>query len=409
MKLAYLINEYPKVSHSFIRREIRALERAGFEIQRIALRGWASQLPDPEDQDEQSKTHFILRNGALSVIPALVATFISSPVRFFRALRAAVRMAGQSRDRPLPYHLYYLAEACVVLRLMRAARSRHLHAHFGTNPAEVAMLMRLLGGPTYSFTAHGPDEFVRPMGLGEKVRHAAFAVAISSFGRSQFYWHSAHEDWPRVHVVHCGLEPSFHQGPPVPPATGPRLVCVGRLSEEKGQWLLVQALGRIRDKGVDFEMVLAGDGQLRPALTRLIESLGLSERIRITGWISSAEVREEILAARALVLPSFAEGLPVVLMEAMALRRAVLTTYVAGIPELVIHGENGWLFPAGSTDALQAALEECLAAPAEKLQAFGNAGYERVIARHSIDTEAEKLAALFHHYAAAELKAGHVA
>lgn len=401
MKLAYLINEYPKVSHSFIRREIRALERAGFEIQRIALRGWDSRLPDPDDQEEQTRTHYVLRKGALSVIPATLAAFLRRPVRFFQALQAAVSLSRQSRDRPLAYHLYYLAEACVVLRLMREAGSRHLHAHFGTNPAEVAMLMRLLGGPSYSFTAHGPEEFVSPMALGDKVRYAAFAVAISSFGRSQLYWRSAHGDWPKIQVVHCGLEPSFYDHPPVPPPAKPRLVCVGRLCEEKGQWLLIEALGRIRDKGLDFELVLAGDGPQRAALTALIEALRLGERIRITGWISSGQVRDEILAARALVLPSFAEGLPVVIMEALALRRPVLTTYVAGIPELVVHGENGWLFPAGSTAALQVALEECLAAPVDRLEALGNAGYQRVVARHSIDTEAGKLGTLFQRYVAA--------
>jgi glycosyltransferase involved in cell wall biosynthesis len=117
--------------------------------------------------------------------------------------------------------------------------------------------------------------------------------------------------------------------------------------------------------------------------------------VRITGWINSDEVRSEILAARALILPSFAEGLPVVLMEAMALRRPVLSTYVAGIPELVIPGENGWLFPAGSVDDLVDAMESCLAADPEQLSTMGEAGYQRVIERHAIDSEAAKLGALF--------------
>jgi colanic acid/amylovoran biosynthesis glycosyltransferase len=121
----------------------------------------------------------------------------------------------------------------------------------------------------------------------------------------------------------------------------------------------------------------------------------LGAQVRITGWISGEQVRKEILAARALVLPSFAEGLPVVIMEAMALRRPVLTTYIAGIPELVRSGENGWLFPAGSVEAMEQAIRECLAMPVEALQKMGDAGFERVTRRHNVDLEASKLAALF--------------
>ena len=134
---------------------------------------------------------------------------------------------------------------------------------------------------------------------------------------------------------------------------------------------------------------------MRTEIERLIDKYGLNSQVRITGWISSDSVRSEILAARALILPSFAEGLPVVLMEAMALRRPVLSTYVAGIPELVIPGENGWLFAAGSVEELVDAMEKCLAATPEDLSNMGHLGYQRVIARHSIETETAKLASLF--------------
>jgi len=124
----------------------------------------------------------------------------------------------------------------------------------------------------------------------------------------------------------------------------------------------------------------------------LVREHGLQDRVRITGWISSSQVREEILAARAMVLPSFAEGLPVVIMEALALRRPVITTYIAGIPELVRAGENGWLIPAGSASALTAAIEDCLSRAPGEIKTMGEAGRHRVIERHSIDNEARKLA-----------------
>ena len=284
-----------------------------------------------------------------------------------------------------------------MLPWLKSFGATHVHAHFGTNSAEVVMLIRALGGPPYSFTVHGPDEFDKPqfLGIGEKIRRSAFVVAISSYGRSQLFRWVEHAHWPKIRVVHCGLEPSFHDVAPVPPPAAPRLVCVGRLCEQKGQLLLVEAAARLVGKGIRLELVLAGDGEMRSEVEALIAKHGLRKQVRITGWISSERVREEILAARGLVLPSFAEGLPVVIMEAMALRRPVLTTYVAGIPELVIPGENGWLFPAGDVDALAAAMEDFLSRSADELRVMGEAAHARVLERHSIDIEAAKLAGLF--------------
>jgi glycosyltransferase involved in cell wall biosynthesis len=394
LKIAYLVNQYPMVSHSFIRREILALEAHGFEVARFALRGWAEELPDPVDRNEQTRTRYVLRRGIIPVLIDALRVMVRSPRRFVRALRQAMRM-GRRSDRTLPYHLIYLAEACRVLGWVRRSACARVHAHFGTNSAEVAMLTRLLGGPEYSFTVHGPDEFMAPMGLDEKIHHAAFVVAISCFGRSQLYLRSRYRDWPKIHVVHCGLESSFHDHASGAAPADPRLVCVGRLCEAKGQLLLIEAVARLMRAGIECELVLAGDGPLRGEIEALIARLDLGSRVRVTGWISSNRVRAEILAARALILPSFAEGLPVVLMEAMALRRPVLSTYVAGIPELVIPGENGWLFPAGSIEDLVSAMASCLSTDPAELARMGESGHARVMAEHSIDRESDKLAHLF--------------
>jgi glycosyltransferase involved in cell wall biosynthesis len=394
LKIAYFVNHYPKVSHTFIRREILALERQGFEVERIALRGWDEALPDPEDARERERTHYVLKGGLAGLVLPAVSALVRAPLRFWAALRLAVSLSRES-DRPVPYHLVYLAEACHLVRWLARNGTGHVHAHFGTNSVEVVLLAQTLGGPSYSFTVHGPDEFLRPLALAEKIQRSAFVVAISSFGRSQLYARCRTEDWPKVKVIHCGLEPAFYAEAAEAITTAPRLVCVGRLCEAKGQMLLVEAAARVVAAGHPLELVLAGDGPLRAELEASIRKHSLEKHIRITGWISSSEVRREILAARALVLPSFAEGLPVVIMEAMALRRPVLTTYVAGIPELVRDGENGWLFPAGSVESLVAAMEDCLARPVVQLQALGAAGRTRVLERHSIDIEAGKLAELF--------------
>lgn len=395
MKIAYLVNQYPKISHSFIRREILALERQGYQVQRLAMRGWGDELRDEEDIRERAITRYVLQDGAVAMGMDVLRMVVKRPGRFIKALALACKM-GLRSDRPLPLHLIYLAEACRIVPWMQTHGAVHLHAHFGTNSTEVAMLAGMLGGPAYSFTVHGPEEFDKSefLWLAEKIRRSAFVVAVSSFGRSQLFRWAGYKDWAKVQVVHCGIDPGFHAVPARPIPVAPRLVCVGRLCEQKGQMLLVRAVQTLVAKGVPIHLVLAGDGEMRGELEALIAACGLQDHISITGWINGDQVREELLAARALVLPSFAEGLPVVIMEAMALRRPVLSTYIAGIPELVRVGETGWLFPAGDVAELTRVLEACLAASPEQLQTMGEAGYERVLERHAADTEAAKLARL---------------
>jgi colanic acid/amylovoran biosynthesis glycosyltransferase len=397
MRVAYFTNQYPKVSHSFVRREIQALERQGVNVERIALRGWGDELVDANDLSEREKTHYLLRRGLGALLPAAARQMLVAPIALLKAMGLALRLSRLS-DRPAPYHLVYLIEACELVRWCRQRGISHLHVHFGTNPAEVALLARAIGGPSFSFTVHGPDEFDRPLGLHlrEKIEAASHVVAISSYGRSQLYRWVDHRHWQKIHVVHCGLEASFFDPAPVEPfPTAPRLVCVGRLCEQKGQLLLLEALRKLRDREVDFHLVLAGDGEMRGELEQYIALHHLGSHVSITGWISSEQVRQELGAARIMVLASFAEGLPVVIMEAMALGRPVLSTSIAGIPELVRHGIDGWLIPAGDVDALSEALTHALATPETDLQKMGASARARVRERHSIDTEAIKLRHLF--------------
>ena len=394
--IAYLVNQYPKISHSFIRREIQAIEEQGFEVLRLAMRGWDGKLVDAADIDERSRTRYLLKGGVLPLLLALCGTLLLRPVKFLRALQLATRMSRRS-DRPLSVHVAYLAEACAVLWRLRSTAVRHVHAHFGTNAAEIATLLRALGGPTYSFTVHGPEEFDKPEGLhlATKVQNASFVVAISSFGASQVRRWVKHAEWPKIRVVRCGVDEGFLGYDGLPRPDGNRLVCVGRLCEQKGQLLLVMAAAELARRGQDFTLVLAGDGDMRAEIESLVDRYNLTARVRITGWLSSEGVREEILASRALVLPSFAEGLPVVIMEAMALRCPVVSTFVAGIPELVIPGETGWLVPAGDVAQLVDAIQAVLQMPETEIAAMGRRGRQRVAALHSATREARRLAEYF--------------
>ncbi len=395
MRIAYLINQYPTISHSFIRREILALERQGHQVMRISVRGWVGTQLGKEDQIEHARTRYVLRDGFLPLVMAFLRILVTRPVHLLKAIRLVWKVSRHA-DRALPVHVIYLFEACLVVLWLRAGKVDHLHAHFGTNSAEVAMLAHVLGGPRWSFTAHGPEEFdkARFIALPEKISRAALVIAVSSYGRSQLFRYVSHEHWNKINVVHCGIEPAFYAGAAIEAGDGRRLVCVGRLCEQKGQLLLIEAARLLSERGTQFELVLAGDGEMRRELEEMIARYRLQDRIRITGWINSDQVRDEILAARALVLPSFAEGLPVVIMEAMALRRPVISTFVAGIPELVDPGRHGWLVPAGDVEALTSAMQACLETSDETIARMGDAAYKTVIEHHDADKEANKLAKL---------------
>ncbi len=351
---------------------------------------------EPSDQLETQQTWVILQSGLAYFSTSILSLLLSSPLAFLRAAMMAIRLGSRSVLR-LPRHGAYFLEACVLVRRLRQSGCQHLHAHFGTNPATVALLSRMLGGPSYSFTVHGPEEFDHPfeIGLPEKIAAAAFVLGVSSYGRSQLYRWTAPGQWQKIHVVHCGLGPAFLEANPTPVPDNRQFVCVGRLCEQKGQVLLVRAIKVLIAAGNACQLVFVGDGSLRPFLEAEIERLQLQDCVRLVGAQGEDRVREEILKARALVLPSFGEGLPVVLMEALSLYRPVVSTYVAGIPELVEPGICGWLIPAGSVDDLAKVLREVLQTPVERLSEMGKAGGRRVRERHQAIREANKLRQLF--------------
>lgn len=394
--IAYLINQYPKVSHSFIRREMAAVEACGIPVVRFSLRSCAAELVDEADLAELKRTRVVLDQGVGALLIGVLRVAFTRPWRLGIAL-GLVGKWGRSSDRGLLRHLAYLAEACVLLQWFAEASVGHVHAHFGSNSTAVAALCHVLGGPTYSFTVHGPDEFdqVKAISLVDKIQRAAFVVTISSFSRSQLYRWCDAAQWSKIQVVHCGLDDEFLPPVPSPIPIDPQFVCVGRLCAAKGQLLLVEAVHQLVLSGLDVRLVLVGDGEDRPAIEEMITRLQLQEHIEITGWADTATVRKHLLASRAMVLPSFAEGLPVVIMEALAMGRPVITTYIAGIPELVESGVCGWVVPAGCIEALTAALRSALEAPVDDLEVMGQAGASRVFQRHHGLTEATKLVKLF--------------
>lgn len=240
---------------------------------------------------------------------------------------------------------------------------------------------------------HGPEEFDQPLelSLGRKIQASAFTVAISSFGRSQLCRWVEPEYWDRIKVVHCGIEPNaFNKPQPFP--NGPvRIVSIGRFAEQKGQALLLEAMARVRSRCPGIHLSLVGDGPLRGQLETEICRRELQDIVSITGWVDESRVTAELVNSHALVMPSFAEGLPMVVMEAMAAARPIIATYIAGIPELVLPGQTGWLVPAGDAKALAEAIFALSDTSPDRLSEMGNSGRVRALERHDINTEAVRL------------------
>lgn len=395
IKIAYLMNTYPVTSGTFIRREIEALERTGLEIPRFAVRRWSEALVDPLDRAEQARTQYLLSGNVAGLLTGLLGEGMRHPARAMKGLAAAFRLARNARGQWVR-HAAYLMQAVSLRGRCEAAGIDHIHVHFSTNAAAVAMLCRLMGGPSYSFTAHGPDEFDSALGasLDAKIEHAGFVVAISHFGKSQLMRFGGAPWLDKIEVVRCGLaladfEPSFAFS-----AESQTLVCVGRLCPQKAQVLIPGAVARLGREFPRLKVVLIGDGESRAAIEAEIARHGVGDRVELRGWRANTEVRETVREARALLLASAAEGLPVVIMEALALGRPVISTYIAGIPELVDDG-CGWIIPAGSEDHLVEAMRAALSAGPEALAAKGREGRRRIEAHHDIDAIARTLRGRF--------------
>lgn len=385
------MNMYPVTSATFIRREIAAHEAAGVEVKRYAIRRWDEALVDPQDAIEQDRTHYLLSGRLGGLIGDFFLELVQNPLGLWRALIIWAKLVGNARA-GFARHCAYLLEAISLKRAMGADEVDHLHAHWSTNTAAVAMIAHRLGGPTFSFTAHGPDEFIDwgPSSLRLKVSQAKFVAAISKYCRTQLALAAGPEVWDRLAIVRCGVDLDEFAVSDAPfDATAP-FVCVGRLCPQKAQTLLVEATAQVAKTHPDVKLDLIGDGESRAEVEAAVARHGLHDNVRLLGWQNSAQVRDSLGRARALLLPSFAEGLPVVIMEAYALGRPVISTYIAGIPELV-DDQAGWIIPAGSVEDIAMAMRSALDADGTTLTAMGQTGRARVEQHHDVSANAALL------------------
>lgn len=391
MRIAYFTNRYPAVSHTFIRREIAAIEARGVTVDRIALRADPlDKLVDGDDRRDHALTRQLLSGGAGGLAVAVARAFVTTPVRALQVLLFALKLGRQS-GLSTKKMVAYWAEALLLRAQTTATGATLVRVHFGTNGAVVARLARRMGGAPYAIAYHGPDEFDAPerWDIAGTVAEAAFVTAISRFCAAQIMRWSDPADWPRIHQVPCIVDTDLFEPTPLP--TGPlRLCTVARIAPQKGLPLLIDALATLADPPM---LDIVGDGPGRPALEAQVARAGLGDRVRFLGPQDGAGVRAVLAGASVFILPSFAEGLPVVIMEALAAGRPVIASSIAATGELV-DVDCGWLVAAGDVAGIAAAITAAAATDPDRLTMMGRHGRDRVRERHSALAAANALLAV---------------
>ena len=391
LRLAYMTAIYPRATDTFIQREVAALRAHGVFIQTFSVRQPAAkEIVGPEQQAERQSTIYLLPPSPIELLRSQFSLFFGSPRRYLKALWCALTVRGGGIS-PLLHSLIYFAEGGLIAWHMRRQNIAHLHAHFSTHEGTVAMLAAELGGRSFSMTIHGPAEFFDPIvsRMGEKVRRAKFIACISQFCRSQVMVFADQDDWQKLRIIHCGVDPSLFK-PTDHHDQGSRLLFVGRLAAVKGLPMLLEAVAQLKKRRPDIILTVAGDGPDRQRLTTQAEDLGLSQNVNFLGYQSQQQVRELLGQTDVFVMASFAEGVPVVLMEAMAASVPVVATRVAGVAELVEEGVSGYLVPPSDAPSIANAVERLLG-DGQLRAKMGAAGREKVEREFNIATESKKL------------------
>lgn len=397
MTLGYVMNSYPMVSTTFIGREIKALEAQGDTVRRYAIRPWGGPLSDPDDLHERDITQYLLTGPRAALASGALRGFLKAPGAALRGLRLALKLNRAARGGALPRlvrHIAYWLEALALAHYADRDGITHLHAHFSSNATTVALLTQTMGGPGYSFTLHGPTDLFSPHedSLRDKIASARFVACISHFARAQAMFFSDLTHWDRLKIVHCGVDPARYDAPRGAEG-GKRLLFVGRIDAIKGVPLLVDAMAALTDHP-DAHLTVIGDGTHKGLCEDRARDLGVADQITFAGFQDQDAVAAELARTDVFVLPSFAEGVPVVLMEAMAARVPVIASRVAGVGELVEDGTSGITIPAGDLNSLVSALNRLLA-DADLRQRMGQAGRAKVVEEFDVLAEAAWLQELF--------------
>ena len=396
-RLVYLLSRYPGISHTFFLNEIRELRKHGLDVEVASI----NQSDRPRwmmptiEIEEAEKTYYIKSAGAVRAFAVAIKTLLFRPLVFVRGLKASLQL-GQWNAKATLYALFYFAEALILGDWMRLRGHRHLHIHFCGPVATVGMLASLAWGFSYSLTVHGPDEFydMEKFHLRRKIENAKFILCISEFCRSQLMRIAAPEHWDKMHLIRLGADPDvfFPLRKDFSADRIPEIICVGRLVPSKGQLILLRACAILLSRGREIRVRLVGDGPDLEHLRGFAKREGIP--VVFEGARSHDETRLLLGYADIFALASFAEGVPVALMEAMAMGVPCVSTMIAGIPELIRDGLDGLLVPASSAEALAAALERLIDEP-QLWRSLRLARRKRVLDLYNLPENVSSLATVF--------------
>ena len=396
--LAYLMSQYPMLSMIFVLREVLQLREMGFHIDVASINN-PDRPPDKmtaEERAEASKAYHLRSHAVADGIGGHIRTLFTRPRGYFLGLRLLVRLGGTDL-RKLILHVMYFSEALMVGVWMRRLGHRHLHVHLASQAATVGMYVRHVFDVGYSLTVHGPDEFYDAFGqhLEEKIKAADFICCISHFARSQMMKFSEHSQWHKFVVSRLGVDPSIFS--PRPLRVSPdvfELLCVGRLTSAKGQHLLIEAVGRLASQGRRLRLRLVGSGPDDASLRALANELESPDLVVFEGAVNQDHIRKLYGAADIFCIASVAEGIPVVLMEAMAMQIACVATHITGIPELILNGGDGLLVAPSDVEGMVKALAQLMDDP-ELRERLGRSARARVLEHYDLKRSVEKLGAIF--------------
>lgn len=388
VRLAYLLSQYPAVNHVFMLREIRSLRRLGLDVHVASIRPPdrdLSLMTDAEREEAQS-TYYVTRADLFRLALAHLRTLVARPVSYWRGLACAL---GSGL-----YGIFYFAEAIAVGDWMRRRDLLHVHTHYAST---VGLIVARTFPVTLSVTFHGPVEFQDPgaFRLQEKVRASLFSCAISQYGLGQLMYAGGYPEWSKLELTPLGVD--LEEFPARPARSNPepfQILCAGRLASVKGQHVLIAAMEMLIREGRRIRLRLAGDGPDRAALEQDVAARGLSAHVSFEGNLNQDQLRALYRESDALVLASFAEGLPVVLMEAMAMEIPCIATWVAGVPELIRDEVNGLLVAAGDAASLALAIAR-LASDADLRLRLGRAARQSVQQAFDVGKNVARLAEVF--------------
>ena len=395
MKIAYFTNTYPRATDTFIRLEVLGLRKRGLDVSTYSVRkSGDDHNVDDEVISEKANTSFILPFNVFELLLALLKALLFSPVRFLEALKITVKTSRPGIKGHFLQWAYFL-EAVVLSNRLTKDKVEHLHNHLGDNSGTVTLLAAKLINIPYSISIHGPHIFFDGpnWALNEKTKHAKFISCIGHFCTSQMMLYSESDYWDKFHIIRCGVDLEKYQYKGV--TKQPRkLLFVGRLSNEKGLNVLLDSLAALSSETHDIKLTVLGDGPSRKDLEKQAQDLNLNDVVIFKGFVDQPTIRNHLNDSDIFILPSFAEGIPVSLMEAMAIGVPVITTYVGGISELVVDGETGLLCYASDSDGLANAIKTYLS-DQELLQQIVTKARHHVETEFDVDQQIDKLAALF--------------